>query len=145
MEGLLVELESLLRGHNYEVFLRVYRVAFVLGTRTADYVGQTLGPTAVLGGETRVERVALVAEVEAALRYKGDYASGPRPAVLRLQRYKELVAAVLTKLECITERATSVTAFSLREGHPAYPVFWDFAYVIAGPAETLVFIGSSSD
>ena len=41
--------------------------------------------------------------------------------------------------------ATVIERFWLKEGHPAYPVFWDFAFVIAGPHETKVFIGSSSD
>jgi hypothetical protein len=52
---------------------------------------------------------------------------------------------VLSELERLTSQASLLAEFELGEGHPAYPVFWDFGYVIAGPAGGLVFIGSSSD
>jgi hypothetical protein len=38
-----------------------------------------------------------------------------------------------------------VWSFWLEEGHPFYPVQWDFAYVLAGHNGAEVFIGSSSD
>jgi hypothetical protein len=44
-----------------------------------------------------------------------------------------------------TAPLTLIERFWRKEGHPAYPVFWDFAFVIAGPTEAEVFIGSSSD
>jgi hypothetical protein len=41
--------------------------------------------------------------------------------------------------------AELLARFWLREGYPADPVFWDFAFVLAGPGCGLVFLGSSSD
>ena len=145
LEALLAELEPLLYGYNYEVFLRVYRVPFAPGEPAAWYVSQALGPSAVVTGSVPVTGPETIAEVERSLRYAGDEGSSPKPSALRSRRFKALVLAVLSELERAVAGASLLAAFGLREGHPAYPVFWDFAYVIAGPAGGMVFIGSSSD
>ncbi len=145
VEALLAELEPLLYGYNYQVFLRVYRVPFAPGESAAWYMAQALGPSAVVTGSVPVTGPEIVAEVERSLRYAGDAGSGPKPAVLRSKRFKALVLSVLSELERAIAGASLLAEFGLREGHPAYPVFWDIAYVIAGPAGGLVFIGSSSD
>lgn len=115
------------------------------GEPAAWYVSQALGPSAVVTGSVPVTGPEIIAEVERSLRYAGDEGSGPEPAVLRARRFDELVPAVLSELERAAAGASLLAEFRLREGHPAYPVFWDFAYVIAGPAGGMVFIGSSSD
>jgi hypothetical protein len=145
MEAFLAELEPLLYGYNYAVFLRVYRVPFAPNEPTAWYVTQALGPSAVVTGSVPVTGAEIVAEVEQALRYVGDEGCGPKPSALRSRRFKELAPAVLSELVRATAGASLLAAFGLRKGHPAYPVFWDFAFVIAGPAGGFVFIGSSSD
>lgn len=145
MEALLAELEPLLYGYNYQVFLRVYRVPFAPDQTAAWYVTQALGTSAVVTGSVPVTGAEIAAEVEQSLRYVGDAGSGPKPSALRSRRFKALVPAVLSELERAVAGASLLAAFGLREGHPAYPVFWDFAFVIAGQTGGLVFIGSSSD
>lgn len=86
-----------------------------------------------------------MAEVEKSLRYSGDAGSGPEPSALRSERFQLLVTAVLADLERAIAEADLLAKFWLQDGHPAYPVFWDFAFVIAGSTSVLVFIGSSSD
>jgi putative transposase len=54
VEALLAELEPLLYGYNYQVFLRVYRVPFAPGEPAAWYVTQVLGPSAVVTGSVPV-------------------------------------------------------------------------------------------
>ncbi len=145
MEALLAELEPLLYGYNYQVFLRAYRVPFASGEPAAWYVLQALGPSAVITESVLVTGAEIATEVEQSLRYAGDEGSGPKPSTLQSRRFQELVPAVMSELGQAIAGATLLAAFGLREGHPAYPVFWDFAYVIAGPTGGLVFIGSSSD
>jgi hypothetical protein len=145
VEELLAELEPLLYGYNYHVFLRVDRVPFAPGESAGWYVSQALGPTAVVTGTVPVASEEIATEVEQSLRYAGDAGSGPKPSALRSRRFKALVPAVLSELERAVAGASLLAAFGLREGHPAYPVLWDFAVVIAGPAGGMVFIGSSSD
>ena len=40
---------------------------------------------------------------------------------------------------------SKVVSFLLDSGHPFYPVFWDFAFLIRKSESSYVFIGSSSD
>ncbi|MFN0019376.1 MAG: hypothetical protein ACKVP0_14015 [Pirellulaceae bacterium] len=145
MESLLSELESLLYGWNYQVFLRAYRVPFASGEPAEWYIAQALGSAAVVGGSVPVTGPEVIAEVERSLRYVGDEGSGPKPSALQSPRFEELVTGVVGEVTRAAARAVLLNEFWLREGHPGYPVFWDFAYVIAGPDGGLVFIGSSSD
>jgi hypothetical protein len=55
------------------------------------------------------------------------------------------VGVVLAHLDHALAAALLVQSFWLKKGHPDYPVFWDFAFVIAGSSAAEVFIGSSSD
>lgn len=145
MEAYLAELEPLLYGCNYAVFLRVYRVAFIPDAPAEHYITEALGSSAVIGSVVSVDETTILADVEQSLRYVGDEGSGPEPNALRSRRFKELVPAVLNELKEMIAGAVLLSQFYLREGHPAYPVFWDFAFVIAGPSGGTVFIGSSSD
>jgi hypothetical protein len=145
VEELLAELEPLLYGHNYQVFLRVYRVPFAPHAPAESYIAAALGSSAVVGEVAVASRIEVVAEVEDSLRYAGDEGSGPEQSVLDSQRFKDLVLAVIAELERAISGSTLLTRFCLLEGHPAYPVFWDFAFVIAGQSGGLVFVGSSSD
>jgi hypothetical protein len=138
-------LEPLLYGLNYAVFLRVYRVPFAPDEQADWYIGQALGPAAVIGGVVTVTGPEITAEVEQSLRYAGDAGSGPKPSALRSRQFQALVPDVLSEVRLAVAGATLLAQFWLRDGHPAYPVFWDFAFVIAGPVGGLVFIGSSSD
>jgi hypothetical protein len=45
----------------------------------------------------------------------------------------------------LANQAKMVKRFWFAAGHPAYPVFWDFAYAIFGSEMTTIVVGSSSD
>lgn len=74
--------------------------------------------------------------------HAGDEAYGPLPSVLASEKFRELLASVLAHIEQSASSATLIEQFWLKEGHPAYPVFWDFAFVIASPLGVELFIGS---
>src|SRR5262249_19980399 len=123
----------------------IYRLPLVPEAAAEWYVRAALGPKAVLGGAAPVAAAELLAEVERCLRYPGDRTHGPDPEALRAPEFNQVVQRVLGYLERSAARATAVTAFWLREGHPFYPVMWDFAYVLVKPQSAVVFMGSSSD
>jgi hypothetical protein len=144
LELVLKELAELLYGLNYAVFLRLYRMPFS-GAGLEEYVAQALGPTAVVGGSLPVTGQELLAEIEKSLRYAGDSGSGPHQSALHSKKFEELLGKIFSYFEYVVSGANLVEQFWLKEGHPDYPVFWDFAYIIAGTHEAVVFIGSSSD
>ena len=77
MEELLAELEPLLYGYNYQVFLRAYRVTCAPGESVESLIAQALGPLAVVGNVVPVTGHGVLVEVEQCLRYAGDSGSGP--------------------------------------------------------------------
>jgi hypothetical protein len=145
LDALLAELEPLLFRYNYQVFLHIYRIPFAPDAPAEWYITQALGPAAIIGGVVPTTRPEILSEVKHSLRYPGDAGSGPRRNVLLSNRFNALVEAVLAELELAITEAGLLVQIWLREGHPAYPVFWDFTFVIAGPSGGLVFVGSSSN
>jgi hypothetical protein len=144
IEAALSELQSLLYGWNYAVFLHRYRLPFISSAAAQDYVVQAL-PNSKLGGIQPISRQELLDEVEQSLRYAGDAGSGPKPAAVNSSKFEQLLISVLSYLEQATSGAIEILCFWLKSGHPDYPVFWDFAFVIIGAQGVEVFIGSSSD
>ena len=144
LEAVLSDLELVLYGGNYQVFLRAYRTP-CLNAPPEIYVREALGSDVVpqIAPTTGSE---VLQEVDRALHYALDEHSGPEPGVLESARFKTLVQSLLGDLDRAIAAATLLARFTLpHEHHPAYPVYWDFAYVIAGPEGGLVLIGSSSD
>jgi hypothetical protein len=139
------ELESLLPGLNYVVSFRRERVLPISGGTPEQYIVAALGPKAVVGGVSEVTGSELLAEVESSIRWPGDIGSGPPKQVLRSRRLRELVAGVSEHLEQVIAESESIWRFWLKDGHPFYPVQWDFAFVLVGPGGAEVFLGSSSD
>ena len=145
VEAALSELESLLPGLNYVVSFDLHRVPAIPGGTPEQYVTAALGPKVVVGGTAEVPAADMLAEVERCIRWAGDRGSHPDEAAIHSPRLDELMACVRAHLERVAASSTAIWSFWLKDGHPHYPVQWDFAYVLAGPSGAEVFIGSSSD
>ncbi|NRB82131.1 MAG: hypothetical protein HRU38_26345 [Saccharospirillaceae bacterium] len=48
-------------------------------------------------------------------------------------------------LESVLMNASEISSFNFKEGHPFYPVFWDYSYKIVISDKTYILVGSSSD
>ena len=57
----------------------------------------------------------------------------------------ELLNRVVANAKATSSKANRIEKFRLDEGHPAYPVFWDFAFLFTSSDEATVLVGSSSD
>lgn len=132
-------------GINYTVFLKLYRVPSGLGVSTQQYISKALGEKALLGGASPVELNELICEVADSLRYRGDSSAGPDPKSLDSARFSGLLRKIERHLLEKGSVARRIERFWLKDGHPAYPVFWHFAFLIEGEAGTEIFIGCSSD
>jgi hypothetical protein len=141
----LSDLECLLYGWNYQVSLKIFRTPFVAGATPEEYVKAALGNGTTVGGLQIVTPSELAQEVETSLRYSGDQGHGPKPDALKSSQFDDLVRLVLGYLADECQRCSAVVSFWLKEGHPFYPVFWDFAYLIVTSGNAEVFVGSSSD
>lgn len=140
----LSELETLLYGYNYAVFLRNYQLPFISGKTVQNYIVQAL-PNIEIGGTQPISGQEVLVKIEQSLTYLGDKSSGPNLTALGSPRFLELLGIIMVHVQTKVADATTILSFWIKEGHPAYPVFWDFAFIFIGTQYVELFIGSSSD
>ncbi len=82
-------------------------------------------------------------EVTEQLLHVGDGGYGP----LELDAKRSEILNLLEDLfmHVHLDQANSITSFWQTKGHPAYPVFWDFAFDIQNGGKRWILMGSSSD
>jgi hypothetical protein len=80
-----------------------------------------------------------------ALSYDGGEWVHPGRTYLNSSEFRTDKENAISQLKTILAKAKSITAFQLEEGHPFYPVFWEFAFLIEHDLDAILFIGSSSD
>ncbi|QWT47425.1 hypothetical protein [Azospira inquinata] len=132
-------------GWNYSVFLQSYGTPFAASVSSEVVIHSALGATAVVGGCSEVTPAEALAEVKESLTYAGDSGAGPAPQAMQSEHFAELLDTVLAEVGAAVARSTRIERFWLKEGHPAYPVFWDFAFLLRKENEAVVIVGSSSD
>lgn len=132
-------------GMNYTVFLRCHTGRVTPGLTLDQSIHAVLGPGCVIDDVRDVDAGEVEAVVRNSLAYVGEVHSGPGTATLASTRFGELLDAILA--DCRRAHADSEVAasFFIVDGHPAYPVFWDFSLFFGGAEEYVVLVGSSSD
>lgn len=146
-QGLLTEIADLLNsdGTNYSVFLKAYSGATRGVSEVGDIVIRLIGHD-VLVTEIRDSDVTEVAdEVREGLSYAGDESAGPGPSTLGSAAFSNLLKRILEAIAQLSERSYGLKSLRFMEGHPAYPVFWDFAFLFLGNDKHVLLVGSSSD
>lgn len=132
-------------GLNYSVFLRLYKVSHGEHASSNEVITAALGEQTVIGNCIDVTSEEALSEIRESLSYAGDDSAGPAPSALKSERFATLLASVLAESASIASQAKLTQNFWLNEGHPAYPVFWDFAFLFRGINDSAILIGSSSD
>ncbi|QQV57463.1 hypothetical protein JK151_18460 (plasmid) [Ralstonia syzygii subsp. celebesensis] len=130
---------------NYTVFLHLYQVPVMKNEAPLSYVFEAFGLGAVIGGIEDVQADVVCSEVEESLLFAGDEGAGPSNLVLNSEDFIKLVVDVKREILNLANESSKISKFWLREGHPAYPVFWDFAFMFFGKKGVSILIGSSSD
>jgi len=137
--------EDLLEGCNYTVSLFHY---FSPGQQPdlVAHLSAVLPTTDIeIGGSSATTVEEAITEIQDALGHRGDSGYGPIPENIESERYKVLVTRILRDCRGLMEAAERVALFWLKNGHPAYPVFWDFAFAAYTDEGVHVLMGSSSD
>ena len=139
------EAEDLLEGYNYTVFLFHYfstgqqadlltHLSAVLPTRDIE-----------IGGSSVVTVDEAITEITEAMTHRGDSGYGPIPEKIDSERYQNLVGRLLDDCRALFDAGDRIEVFWLKNGHPAYPVFWDFAFAVQTSDGVHIIMGSSSD
>ena len=132
-------------GWNYTVFLRSYTTTSLVGASSEQLIRNALGSRAVVERIQTVSPTEVLSEIRSSIGYAGDSGAGPAPESMRSGRFAELLSGLLAETEALARSANRIEQFWLNQGHPAYPVFWDFAFLFTGPSEAVALVGSSSD
>jgi hypothetical protein len=130
---------------NYTVFLQLYEVQFKESIDSQALINEALGANAVIGGREAFQVAAVCLEVEESLCYAGDDGAGPSKTTVRSGTFKKLIDALRGDLLQLAADSRKIERFWLQDGHPAYPVFWDFAFLFQNAETATIVIGSSSD
>ena len=147
MRDLLEQIKAQLHedATNYSVFLRAYDVPYSQPTHSHALIRAGLGAEAALGGIDEVEASVVCAEVADALCYPGNDGAGPGDAALQSASFVDMVDALTGELLQLASASHRIQRFWLRDGYPAYPVFWDFAFLFWAKDNATIFIGTASD
>jgi hypothetical protein len=135
-------IENLLYGMNYEVWFNLYGpLDTTLELQEALRIN--VSKNAVVSGVLSSSPDEAKKEIMGRVLYEGDFGSGP----IDIDEKRSEIEAIMRKIFNLIEidDAEIISDFGFREGHPAYPVFWDFAYDIHSNGKRWIFIGSSSD
>lgn len=132
-------------GLNYSVFLRAYEVGSREDLSSSEVVCLALGSSVVIGDIHNIAATEVLPEIEVSLTYAGDRSAGPSAEVLNSVHFKSLLTEILSDVRKAITESQRVEQFWLKDGHPAYPVFWDFAFLFRSSNKAIIFIGSSSD
>jgi hypothetical protein len=120
-------LEHLLYGINYEVWFNLYGP--IDPTLELEQVlKRHVSKTAQVSDVSPSSPEDAKAEIMEMLLYEGDAGAGPLGLEGKREEVASLMSQVLSSINM--DKADQVTGFAFRKGHPAYPVFWDFAYDI---------------
>lgn len=146
-EGLLTQMADLLHseGKNYSVFLRAYRGATRCASDVGDIVNRLIGYDAVITAVVDSNVIEVAEQVRECLCYVGDESAGPGSGTLGSAEFANLLERILEGVAQLGSRSHGVRSLEFLEGHPAYPVFWDFAFLFLGNDENVLLVGASSD
>ncbi|MFT7542849.1 MAG: hypothetical protein ACI9K5_003831 [Gammaproteobacteria bacterium] len=107
---------------------------------------QAIGPLTKIGGSWSCTKSSLLEEeVASSLEYLGDNGAHPNRDFLNSPMFQEVVDCATREIGDFIDAADLLIDFYLAEGHPFYPVFWDFAFAIVRGRDAYILIGSSSD
>ena len=134
--------EYLLYGINYEVWFNLYGPADP-ELSLSDTLKSLISKDCEISGVLLSTPGEATSKIMDMVLYEGDTGSGPLELESKKSEISELIGKVLSSIEI--EKAEMVVEFGFKNGHPAYPVFWDFAYDIHSKGKRWVLVGSSSD
>lgn len=130
---------------NYSPSFMVAELKGMAGRPLRELLELAIGGAVAIGGSQPASAADVLQSVRAALDYRGDHGSHPGLEYLASAEFTRDAGLAMAQVGKLVEGAEAIISFELEAGHPFYPVFWDFAFLIEKCGDAVVFIGSSSD
>lgn len=130
---------------NYCANVEIFQGNSVTESNEIDLIISALGKNAEVGGVEKSNITELLDVIKECFEYVGDEGSYPNQVFLSSSEFKAELNQVLEQIKGLFLDNSEIFAFWLKEGHPFYPVFWDYAFLVKKDEGNYVLIGSSSD
>ena len=134
-------------GHdscNYTVTAKLYLSVGPRSRGAHEVVTDVFGPDAKID-ECESSLDAVVASLREGFQFRGDAGAHPSLAFLNSSRANAMLRSMEAALEQLFVPYVRISSVEFESGHPFYPVFWDYAYVIQRTNEAYILVASSSD
>ena len=132
-------------GWNYTVFLKCFAGPPDDNTELEAHVGKLLGAKVLVEDLGIVGEIELLAEITESLSFVGSNAEGVEPELIDSIEFRTHLSEVTDEVKHLVGVSDTVRRINIVEGHPAYPVFWDFSFLFKGGTHSTLFVGCSSD
>jgi hypothetical protein len=133
-------------GWNYTVSMQSYHTLRGEDASSSDLVRAALNNRRATIDEVQPATEAeVISEVCRSLTYAGDRSAGPDPSALQGREFIDALAGLTSEIIATAQDSNTIERFKIPEGHPFYPVFWDFAFLFTNATQATALIGSSSD
>ncbi|WP_444787805.1 hypothetical protein [Rheinheimera sp. NSM] len=136
------KIEKLLYGINYAVSFHLYGLGdcdSALEQILQEQISKDCKVSGVVASSPEQARH----EIMDMVLYEGSTSAGPIDLKSKKNEISSLMQDVFSHIAL--DDADMVTEFGLAEGHPSYPVFWDFAFDVHSKGKRWILIGSGSD
>lgn len=130
---------------NYTVFLDAKVLARSASGDPREYIRSAFGHSALVETIEATSGAVVVKTIEDSLTYAGSAHAGPPQRTLAATNFHLLLDQLVGEVRKIFVASESILEFRLSEGHPAYPVYWDFGFLFLLTDKVFILIGSSSD
>jgi hypothetical protein len=131
---------------NYCLNIRFFDAPEMAGVQVEEIIKRALNSTNVEVGNTLSQTIdETIKQLTSVIDYTGSMGTHPNLSYINSQEFVDLKEKILDAIRDLLTESDQVIGFWLKEGHPFYPVFWDFACLIEKDSNAYVLIGSSSD
>ena len=132
--------------YNYSASIGLFSSGEVSVDMTDEVIiTKILGPTTKADFFQEFELEEMLLGIRKCIDWRGDEAVYPNRKYHATESYANDVSAIFSKLRILFQGASGIRSFEIEEGHPFYPVFWEFAFLIRMSGKTYILIGSCSD
>jgi hypothetical protein len=131
---------------NYTVNIEIFQNTKISDYGEVDSIKNILGKNVVEIEEIKKSNLPELLEItKECFEFSGDEGAHPNKNYLFTKEFELETNQVLKQIELLFSNNSEFFIFRVKNGHPFYPVFWDYAFLVRSDQNDFVFIGSSSD
>ncbi|ABD82201.1 hypothetical protein [Saccharophagus degradans] len=130
---------------NYVADIKLFLVKDISLNNGGDIVRSAVDSSVKVGQIYESNNKEVLDAIKRALTYEGTESSHPNMEFVGTEHHKYLMGLLLEKMGVCLRKASNVQSFTFQRGHPFYPIYWDFSYILKFRDSIYVLVGSSSD